>query len=168
MRGRTDVVAIPIDTPEAEVRAIVRREQYSRYPVYRGTLDDVVGVFLVQDLWLVGAEQPFSLAALLRAPVFVPTSRPAERVLDDLHRSKSQMAVVLDEYAGTAGVLTIEDLIEEIVGDIVDEHDASTRAPLGNAVDDAVAHEAAGLLSVAAVAAVHRDAAQCCRATFAA
>ena len=127
MRPRTEVVALPIKATKREVWDVVRREQYSRYPVYGDTLDDVVGVFLVKDLWLREEEGTFSLASLMREPLYVPASRPAERVLDDLRKTRAQVAVVLDEYGGTAGIITAEDLIEEVMGDIADEYDILAR-----------------------------------------
>ena len=131
MRPRTDVVALPIEASEAEVWAVLRAERYSRYPVYRDTLDDVVGVFLAKDLWLhervMGDDAPFSLGPFVREALYVPDSRRAERVLDDLRRSRAHMAVVLDEYGGTAGIITMEDLVEEVIGDIADEYDALSR-----------------------------------------
>ncbi|MEJ7759489.1 MAG: hemolysin family protein [Gemmatimonadaceae bacterium] len=127
MRPRTDVVALDIDATEDEVWAVVREERYSRYPVYRESLDDVVGVFLAKDLWLRVEGSDFSLASMLRDPLYVPDSRPAERVLDDLRKTRAHLAVVLDEYGGTAGILTMEDLIEEVMGDISDEYDMAAR-----------------------------------------
>jgi CBS domain containing-hemolysin-like protein len=130
MRPRTDVVPLDIESTEQEVWAVVREERYSRYPVYRESLDDVVGVFLAKDLWLHESTAPFSLAALTREPLYVPDSRPAERVLDDLRRTRAHMAVVLDEYGGTAGIITMEDLIEEVIGDIADEYDMAARTSI--------------------------------------
>src|SRR5437763_16886869 len=112
MRPRTDVVALDVDATEQEVWEVLRRERYSRYPVYRESLDDVVGVFLAKDLWLHSGDAPFNLADFVREPMYVPDSRPAERVLDDLRRMRAHMAVVLDEYGGTAGIVTMEDLVE--------------------------------------------------------
>ena len=128
MRPRTEVAAIPLDATADEVWAILRMERYSRYPVSNGTLDDIVGVFLAKDLWL--HEGPFTLRQFLRTPLFIPDSRPAERVLDDLRKTRAHMAVVLDEYGGTAGIITMEDLVEEVVGDIADEYDAAAREAL--------------------------------------
>jgi CBS domain containing-hemolysin-like protein len=130
MRPRTDVVGIPIDATEDEVWALVRRERYSRYPVYRETLDDVVGVLLAKDLFLRDESTPFDLEAMMRVPLLIPDTRQAERVLDDLRRTRAHLAVVLDEYGGTAGIVTMEDLVEEVVGDIADEYDAATRDSL--------------------------------------
>ncbi len=136
MRPRTEVAALDIDSTEEEVWRVLRSERYSRYPVYRETLDDVVGVFLAKDLWLrdeaegAGADEPFELARFLREALYVPDSRAAERVLDDLRRTRAYMAVVLDEYGGTAGIITVEDLVEEVMGDITDEYDMAARTAL--------------------------------------
>ena len=127
MRPRTEVAALDIESTAAEVWEFVRRERYSRYPVYRDTLDDVAGVFLAKDLWLYDGQEPFSLETFVRQALYVPSSRAAERVLDDLRKTRAQMAVVLDEYGGTAGIVTMEDLIEEVVGDIADEYDFASR-----------------------------------------
>jgi len=127
MRPRTDIVALPIDAAADEVWEVLRAERYSRYPVYTESLDDVTGVFLAKDLWLHEDEKPFVLAEHVRPTLYVPDNRPAERVLDDLRRTRFHMAVVLDEYGGTAGILTLEDLIEEVIGDINDEYDFATR-----------------------------------------
>ena len=128
MRPRTEVAAIPIDATEDEVWAILRAERYSRYPVINDSIDDIIGVFLAKDLWL--HQGPFTLKQFLRTPLFIPDSRPAERVLDDLRKTRAHMAVVLDEYGGTAGIITMEDLVEEVVGDIADEYDAAAREAL--------------------------------------
>jgi CBS domain containing-hemolysin-like protein len=128
MRPRTEVAAIPLDATEDEVWKILRSERYSRYPVIGDSLDDIVGVFLAKDLWL--HQGPFTVQQFVRAPLMIPDSRPAERVLDDLRKTRAQMAVVLDEYGGTAGIITMEDLVEEVVGDIADEYDAAAREAL--------------------------------------
>jgi len=130
MRPRTEVVALQVDATEAEVLAVLRRERYSRYPVYGDTLDDIVGVLLAKDLWLRDGTEPFSLKRLVRDAMYVPDTRAAERVLDDLRRTRAHMAVVLDEFGGTAGIVTMEDLIEEVIGDIADEYDVAARDAL--------------------------------------
>lgn len=128
MRPRTSVVALPVEATEEEVWVTLREERYSRYPVFRESLDDVVGVFLAKDLWLKPPDEPFALERMMRPPLYVPDSRSADRVLDDLRRTRAHMAVVLDEYGGTAGIVTLEDLVEEVVGDINDEYDVALRA----------------------------------------
>jgi CBS domain containing-hemolysin-like protein len=130
MRPRTEVVALPIEAIEDEVRQHVYEERYSRYPVYEGTLDNIVGVFVAKDLLFHRGAEPFQLRKAIREPLFVPDSRPAERVMDDLRKTRAQMAIVLDEFGGTAGVLTLEDLVEEVVGDIADEYDVQSRTSI--------------------------------------
>jgi CBS domain containing-hemolysin-like protein len=130
MRPRTDMVAIPEDIELDELVVTLRREGYSRYPVYRETPDDVVGVFLAKDYWLSEEQSSFVLRDHLREPLFVPATRAAERVLEDLRRTRAHLAVVLDEYGGTAGIVTMEDLVEEVVGDIADEYDPYSRDAL--------------------------------------
>ena len=152
MRPRTEIVALEIDATENEVWTLLREERYSRYPVYEGSLDDVIGVFLAKDLWLHAGDTPFSLRDFIRQPLYVPDSRPAERVLDDLRKTRAHMAVVLDEYGGTAGILTMEDLIEEVVGDIADEYDFASRT----SVETNGVLELAGSLSLIDVRSDHR------------
>lgn len=152
MRPRTDVAALPVDSTEAEVRELLRSEGYSRYPVYRDTLDDIVGVFLARDYWLRDETKKFVLASSLRESLFVPDSRPAELVLADLRRTRAHMAIVLDEYGGTAGIVTMEDLVEEVVGDIADEYDLASRDAI---LTDGVL-ELAGNLSLADANSDHR------------
>jgi CBS domain containing-hemolysin-like protein len=127
MRPRTEVVALDEESTEDEVREVLRTERYSRYPVYRESLDDVVGVFLAKDYWLRDDDRPFTLKVYLREPLYIPSTRAAERVLDDLRKTRAHLAVVLDEYGGTAGIVTMEDLVEEVIGDINDEYDLRER-----------------------------------------
>lgn len=128
MRPRTDVVALDVEATERELRALLRRERYSRYPVYEGTLDNVIGVFLGKDFWLAeSGVESFSVRHYLRPALYVPDSRLAERVLEDVRRMRAHMAIVLDEYGGTAGILTLEDLVEQVFGAIGDEHDGAQR-----------------------------------------
>lgn len=144
MRPRTEVVGMPITATEAQVSTIIRRERYSRYPVYQGSLDDVVGVFVAKDLLLHDGNDAFSLERFMREPLYVPASRAAERVLDDFRKTRAQLAVVLDEFGGTAGIVTMEDLIEEVIGDIADEYDQQAR----DAVEVEGALELAGSMSL--------------------
>jgi CBS domain containing-hemolysin-like protein len=130
MRPRTEIVALSIDASESEIREVLEAERFSRYPVYRDTLDDVVGVFLAKDLLLHPYGAPFSLPEHTRDALYVPGTRRAELVFDDLRRTRAHMAVVLDEYGGTAGIVTMEDLVEQVVGEIADEYDPATRSSL--------------------------------------
>ena len=151
MRPRTEVAAISLDAREEEVRTLMRRERYSRFPVYEETLDNVVGLFIAKDLWFDDGAEPFSVRRFMREALYVPDSRTAERVMDDLRKTRAQMAIVLDEYGGTAGIVTIEDLVEEIVGDIADEYDIQAR----DSVEVGGVLELAGSLSLVDVRSDH-------------
>jgi CBS domain containing-hemolysin-like protein len=130
MTPRTDIVAIPHDATLDETLVVVEEGGFSRYPVYRDTIDDIVGIVLAKDLLrlLRTPDTAFRLPAIVRPVHVVPGSREVEEVLADFKRLKEHMAVVLDEYGGTAGVVTMEDLLEEIVGDILDEYDEAEDA----------------------------------------
>jgi CBS domain containing-hemolysin-like protein len=128
MTPRTEIVALPVDASLDEVIGTVDRSGLSRFPVYEGSIDNIVGIVLAKDLLpalrsVDNAESPFSLRQLIRPAHFIPGTREVEEVLSDFKRLKEHMAIVLDEYGGTAGVVTMEDLLEEIVGEILDEHD---------------------------------------------
>ena len=152
MRPRTEMVAIAEDVELAELIDILKRERYSRYPVYHETSDDIVGVFLAKDYWLYDGAKAFVLRDHLREALFVPATRAAERVLDDLRKTRAHLAVVLDEYGGTAGIVTMEDLVEEVVGDIADEYDLHSRDAM---LTDGVL-ELAGSMSLVDVRSDHR------------
>ena len=128
MTPRTDIVAVPMDASVDEVLAAAAESGFSRFPVYRESLDDVVGVLLIKDIlpWIrEPPEEPFDAEALAREAVFVPDTKPVDDLLAELRRRKVHMAVVVDEFGGTDGIVTLEDLVEEIVGDIYDEHDVA-------------------------------------------
>ncbi len=129
MTPRTNVVAIPVEASLDEACAIVVDASFSRYPVYEGSLDNVVGLVLAKDLLreLRQGVGPFALRRVMREVHVVPGSREVEEVLADFKRRKEHLAVVLDEFGGTAGIVTMEDLLEEIVGEILDEHDEPAR-----------------------------------------
>jgi CBS domain containing-hemolysin-like protein len=130
MRPRTEIVAIPVTATQEEVWELVRQERYSRYPIYGEDLDDLIGVFLAKDLWLYTGKEPFALQSFVREALYIPDTRAAERVLDDLRKTRAHMAIVLDEFGGTAGIVTMEDLVEEVIGDIADEYDVAQREAL--------------------------------------
>ena len=126
MAPRTSIVALPHDvTIEQAVDTIVA-EGHSRIPVYQGTVDEIIGIIYAKDLLpflKTGAPDPPPLRSLFRTPVLVPESMSVDDLLHELQRRKVHIAIVLDEYGGTAGLVTIEDLLEEIVGEIQDEYD---------------------------------------------
>lgn len=125
MTPRPDIVAISDDATLAELRALFREQEYSRIPVYKENLDNVVGFVSVKDLIQLadspGEERP--LTSLVRPIHFVPETKRVADLLKEFQRQQVQMAIVVDEYGGTAGLATVEDLLEEIVGEIRDEYD---------------------------------------------
>ena len=125
MTPRTSVVAMPIDATLDEALSIVEENAFSRYPAYAGSIDNIVGLVLAKDLLRVLRQPPpgFTVESIMRDVHVVPGSREVEEVLADFKRLKEHMAIVLDEYGGTAGIVTMEDLLEEIVGEILDEYD---------------------------------------------
>ena len=129
MTPRTEVVALPIDATLEEALATVDESNFSRYPVFDESLDNVIGVVLAKDLLRALRRGPdlFSLRDIVRDVLVVPGSREVEEVLSDFKRRKEHLAVVLDEFGGTAGIVTMEDLLEEIVGEILDEYDEPER-----------------------------------------
>ena len=123
MTPRPDIVAIPETADLSQLRTVFREEQYSRIPVYRDDLDNIVGVALVKDLAPLPLDASPPLQALIRPAHFVPESKRAAELLKELQRRQVQLAIVVDEHGGTAGLVTVEDLLEEIVGEIRDEYD---------------------------------------------
>ena len=133
MTPRTDIDALPIDATLDETLALVEESGRSRYPVYEETIDNIVGLVLAKDLIPRAARAPppatSRCASIMRPVHVVPGSREVEEVLADFKRLKEHMAIVLDEYGGTAGLVTMEDLLEEIVGEILDEYDEPPEHP---------------------------------------
>jgi len=133
MTPRTQMIALAADlTVEraADEVAVARR---SRYPVYTDSLDEIVGVVHAKDILTALRSKPGqTIRTIMRPPLFVPGTREVEDVLADMKRLKTHLAVVLDEYGGTAGLVTMEDLLEEIVGPIYDEYDPQDKVPVGD------------------------------------
>ena len=128
---RADIVAVEERTPFSDLVRAFAEAGHSRLPVYRGDLDHVIGMVHVKDVFArlaSGGGEDWS--ALIREPLYVPMSRPALDLLADMRSRHVHLAVVLDEYGGTEGLVTIEDLLEEITGAIEDEHDEATEALL--------------------------------------
>jgi len=124
MVPRADIVAIPEDLTLDQAIRQIQREGHSRLPVFRENLDDIIGMVHIKDVFAaVGRETPFSLAAILRKPLFTVPSMPVLDLLLKMREARIHMALVIDEYGGIDGLITIEDLVETIVGDIADEHD---------------------------------------------
>jgi CBS domain containing-hemolysin-like protein len=135
MTPRTEIVAFEVNATLPEILKIVEESGNSRYPVYEETIDDIIGMVLAKDLLRMlipaateglertGVQPDFSLRGIMRPVHLIPGSKEVEDVLADFKRLKIHMAIVLDEYGGTAGLITMEDLLEEIVGEILDEYD---------------------------------------------
>ena len=125
MTPRLDITAIEADTPTDEILRVVAASGHSRLPVYEDNLDNIVGVIHVKDVLhdVADGSMDASVRDLMRSPLFVPESKRASFLLAELRRQKTQLAVVRDEYGVVSGIVTIEDLLEEIVGDILDEYD---------------------------------------------
>jgi CBS domain containing-hemolysin-like protein len=138
MQPRVEVDAIALDMPLREMLQVIETNHHSRYPVYAETIDEVVGVLHTKDLLdqlirqpevLTNSDAQLDLKALLRAPIFVPENLSVDRLLEKMQRTKTHLAVVMDEYGGMAGVATMEDILEELVGEVQDEFDVET-API--------------------------------------
>jgi CBS domain containing-hemolysin-like protein len=128
MTPRTQVTALAADLTVEQAADVVAKARRSRYPVFAVSLDEISGVVHAKDILTALRAQPGArVAEVMRPPLFVPGTREVEDVLADMKRLKVHMAIVLDEYGGTAGLVTMEDLLEEIVGDIFDEYDRTDR-----------------------------------------
>ena len=123
MKPRTDVCAISDDKPYEEVLKIILENGYSRNPVYHENIDNIVGVLYAKDLLAHLNKKTFDWQRLLREPFFVPENKKLDDLLKEFQDKKNHLAIVVDEYGGTSGIVTLEDVIEEIVGDINDEFD---------------------------------------------
>ena len=124
MTYRTDIYAIEINEDVYEILDEIDEYKYSRIPVYEETIDDIKGILFLKDiLKLVSTRKEFKIADIMRDAYFVPESKPIDEIFEELQSNKMQMAIVVDEYGGTAGLLTMEDILEELVGNIFDEYD---------------------------------------------
>jgi len=154
MTPRTDVVAVPLDAPLDELIRVAVEEGHSRLPVYDGTIDSIAGVVLTRDLLPVvwarsrtespeSPETPFDIRSLMREPYFIPDTKPVDDLLAEFRKNGVHLAIVLDEFGGTYGLVTMEDLLEEIVGEIHDEYDVAEVmyevTPEGDALIDGAA-----------------------------
>src|SRR5256712_2925106 len=125
MVPRTDIIAIDVDTPAEEILKDITKVGHSRIPVFEGSPDNIIGILYVKDLFrrLARGEKDVHIRPYLRPAQFVPESKKIDQLLRDMQKEKVHIAIVVDEYGGTSGLVTIEDLVEEIVGEIRDEYD---------------------------------------------
>jgi len=123
---RTDIEAISSDASEEDVMSITSEVKYSRLPVYEDSIDNIVGILHIKDLLkyiLKKGRGEFQLKVIMRKPYFVPLSKKLDELFEEMQKNKQHMAIVVDEYGGTIGLVTMEDIIEEIMGNIWDEYD---------------------------------------------
>jgi putative hemolysin len=156
MQPRVEIDAIDVHTPIQEVIDKVSTQHHSRYPVYEESIDKVVGILHAKDLFdaivkepglLTEHDVPFDIAAVMREPLFVPTTISVDKVLTEMQRLKSHFAVIIDEYGGMAGVATMEDILEQLVGEVQDEFDIE-ESPIRSKGDVAVVD---GLVSLSEI-----------------
>jgi CBS domain containing-hemolysin-like protein len=137
MVPRTDTVFLPVTASKDEILSLIVESGNSRFPVYEETIDSVIGILHVKDvLKALVTGSPFDVRAMARKPFFVPVSKHIDDLLKEFRRKKVHIAVVVDEYGGVSGIVCMEDIIEEIVGDIQDEFDHETEdmVPMGEGV----------------------------------
>lgn len=132
MVPRPDIISLPINTELDQLLEFVGNDGHSRFPVYDDDIDKAVGILYVKDILMKLEEikKSYDLFKLLRAPFFVPETKKLDELLREFQKRKQHMALVVDEYGGVSGLVTIEDLLEEIVGEIVDEYDHEEQKPL--------------------------------------
>jgi len=140
MTPRADVIALRIDADTEDAKNALAQSGHSRIPVFEGTMDHIVGILHARDLIRhIGVDSPrLDVRSIMRAALFVAETTPLRNLLDEFRHKKVHIAVVLDEYGATAGVVTIEDIIEELVGEISDEHEPSEPAKF-HRIDDRTA-----------------------------
>lgn len=141
MTPRTDLFCIEVETTMEETLKIAKRTSHSRIPVYSGNRDTIVGILYLKDLLRRidnGNLASVTLREIMRKPLFTPETKFISDLLREFQASKIHIAIVVDEYGGTSGIATIEDLLEEIVGEIQDEYDAEEEVPLKRIAEDTV------------------------------
>jgi CBS domain containing-hemolysin-like protein len=125
MVPRLDIVAAPVDTSLKRLNEMMLEGGHSRIPLFEETIDTIVGIIHARDLlrFLGQPQEVYNLLEIARPPLFIPDSKPLDELLVEFQEKRSHLAIAVDEYGGTAGVVSIEDLLEEIVGEIADEFD---------------------------------------------
>ncbi len=138
MVPRTDMVCVEVSTPYTELLKIVRGKLHSRIPIYKERIDNIIGILYIKDLlpylYSKKKDKKLDLTKLIRSPYFVPEQKKISELLKEFQKNRIHMALVVDEYGGIAGLVTLEDIIEEIVGEIQDEYDRET--PLITQIDE--------------------------------
>lgn len=127
MVPRTDVVYARAETEISEIIQLILQSGHSRIPIYQDNVDNIIGSLHAKDLLPYWGKGDIGVSSIVRSPYFIPETKKISEVLKDLRGNKSHMAIVIDEYGGTAGILTLEDIIEEIIGEVMDEYDAEEK-----------------------------------------
>jgi magnesium and cobalt transporter len=131
MTPRPDVIGFEMNTLPEDIFKAINEHGYSRYPVFEKSVDNVKGILFIKDFLVKAIDlKSFSLTDVIRPPYYVPDSMPLAKLLREFQKGRNHMAVVLDEFGGTAGIITIEDILEELVGEIQDEYDIDEETPL--------------------------------------
>jgi CBS domain containing-hemolysin-like protein len=157
MQPRVEVDAISIDQPLSELLALIASKHHSRYPVYEATIDNVIGVLNAKDLLDLLVHQPalltdssahFDIRPILRTPLFVPEALSVDKLLERMQQTRTHSAVVIDEYGGMAGIATMEDIIEQLIGDVLDEFDVEEERSVQVEGDETIADGLTRLVEV--------------------
>ncbi len=127
MVPRTDTVYADAGTRISEMIQLIIQSGHSRIPIFQDNIDNIVGTLHAKDLLPFWGTNDIAIREIMRSPYFIPETKKISEVLKDLRDNKSHMAIVIDEYGGTAGILTLEDIIEEIIGEVMDEYDAEQK-----------------------------------------
>lgn len=149
MTHRMELVAIPSHITFDALMALIENDQYSRIPVYEDTIDHVIGILHIKDLMPLlseDAKSSFKLESYMRKPLFVPMQKKINEIFIDFQETKTHIAILVDEYGGTAGIVTIQDLIEEIFGDLFDEKDDEENIEIKQT--DELTYEVRGTISI--------------------
>ncbi len=146
MSPRADIEALPVDSTLEQIQAEIRKTGHSRIPVYRGTLDQIVGILYARDLLHLLGKTPaaFDIKSITRPALFIPETKTLRDLLHDFRLQKVHIAIVLDEYGSTAGLITIEDMLKQLLGDISDEHEP-LEPPMFRRIDDQISEADARL-----------------------
>lgn len=123
MVPRMDIVAIEADTPIPQIIEIAKEEGFTRYPVYRGNIDDIIGILIIYDILKKSCTADMTAGDIVREPLFAPENTDLDVLLKEMQTKHRSMAIIVDSFGGTSGIVTMEDILEEIVGDIEDEYD---------------------------------------------
>jgi CBS domain containing-hemolysin-like protein len=127
MVPRTDTVYAEAQTTISDIIKVIIQSGHSRIPIYQDNIDNIIGTLHAKDLLPFWGTDDIVISKIMRPPYFIPETKKISEVLKDLRDNKSHMAIVIDEYGGTAGILTLEDIIEEIIGEVMDEYDAEQK-----------------------------------------